>query len=173
MWHAMSAGLELQALEVFILACVSEETWSIGEVVAETGVPASTLRYYEEVGILGPIARGVQSKQREYTESDVARVHQLACLQILELSLDQVRTYVAAMQGSTTHDISTMVELFAAQEAKIQAQQRLLTARAAYIAKKREYWQAREAGDDAGAAAMLDEIQALAQNLRAVYKAHH
>ncbi|MDO4928511.1 MAG: MerR family transcriptional regulator [Corynebacterium sp.] len=150
---------------------MSEETWSIGEVVAETGVPASTLRYYEKIGILGPIARGMQSKQREYTEDDVSRVHQLACLQALDLSLTQVRTYVAAMQGSTTQDISTMVELFAAQHAKVQAQQRLLAARAAYIDKKREYWRARAAGDEAGAAAVVDEAEALAQHLHAAYKA--
>jgi MerR family transcriptional regulator, redox-sensitive transcriptional activator SoxR len=32
-------------------------TWPIGEVVARSGVPASTIRYYEQIGLLPPAQR--------------------------------------------------------------------------------------------------------------------
>jgi MerR family transcriptional regulator, redox-sensitive transcriptional activator SoxR len=33
------------------------KTWTIGEVAARSGIPASTIRYYEQIGLLPPSAR--------------------------------------------------------------------------------------------------------------------
>jgi hypothetical protein len=46
-------------------------TYSIREAAALTGLPASTLRYYESIGAMAPIRRGASSKHRVYTEEDV------------------------------------------------------------------------------------------------------
>ena len=64
----------------------------ISELAAHVGVPTSTVRYYERVGLLTPPAR-TPSGYREYDESDAARLlfisrarrMGLGCEQILDL----------------------------------------------------------------------------------------
>lgn len=42
----------------------TQRTYSIKEAAALTGLPASTLRYYESIGVIAPISRGASSKHR-------------------------------------------------------------------------------------------------------------
>ncbi|HEX7775699.1 MAG TPA: MerR family DNA-binding transcriptional regulator, partial [Parvibaculum sp.] len=43
---------------------------NIGEVAERTGVPAKTIRYYEEIGLIGSPARG-ENGYRAYTDEAV------------------------------------------------------------------------------------------------------
>ncbi len=49
-----------------------EGTLAIGEVADQSGVPASTLRYYEKVGLLEPVER--QSGRRRYAPRAVEKL---------------------------------------------------------------------------------------------------
>jgi MerR family redox-sensitive transcriptional activator SoxR len=62
--------------------------WAIGEVAARSGVPASTIRYYEQIGLLPPAGR--VNGRRRYDEGiwsklGVIRLAQRAGLTIAEI----------------------------------------------------------------------------------------
>jgi MerR family transcriptional regulator, repressor of the yfmOP operon len=73
----------------------------IGEVAEQTGLTPRTIRYYEEIGLLGvggdrsePRAQG---KHRCYTSADVERIGEIVRLRdLLGLSLDQLQQLVEA-----------------------------------------------------------------------------
>jgi DNA-binding transcriptional MerR regulator len=61
-------------------AQVITHTYTIKEVSHLTGLPASTLRYYESIGIINPVHRGASSKQRVYGEEDLGVLDAVACI---------------------------------------------------------------------------------------------
>jgi DNA-binding transcriptional MerR regulator len=73
----------------------------IGEVAEQTGLTPRTIRYYEEIGLLGVggdrSAPREQGKHRAYTEADVERIAEIVRLRdLLGLSLDQLSQLVEA-----------------------------------------------------------------------------
>ena len=54
----------------------------IGEVAEQVGVTTRTIRYYEELGLLGSDARS-KGAHRLYSEADVARLRELIRLRDL------------------------------------------------------------------------------------------
>lgn len=78
-------------------AATAERTLRIGEVAELAETTPRTIRYYEEIGLLGGGSDRVQGKHRLYTESDVARVREIIRLRdLLGLSLDQLRELLEA-----------------------------------------------------------------------------
>lgn len=65
---------------------------TIGDVARRAGVPASTLRYYEEVGVLPPAVR--VSGQRRYDETILARLAVLRLTQEVGFSVAEMRALV-------------------------------------------------------------------------------
>ncbi len=59
-----------------------------------TGVPAKTIRYYEEIGLIPQPARG-ENNYRQYDEPDVERVRLVAGARRLDLSLEEIREILA------------------------------------------------------------------------------
>jgi DNA-binding transcriptional MerR regulator len=59
-----------------------------------TGVPAKTIRYYEEIGLLPAPARA-ENNYRQYTEQDIDRLRLVAGSRQLDLSLDDIREILA------------------------------------------------------------------------------
>ena len=65
-------------------------TFRIGEVAEQVGVTARTIRYYEELGLLGSDARS-KGAHRLYSEADVARLRELIRLRdLLGLTLEEL-----------------------------------------------------------------------------------
>ena len=62
---------------------------TIGQLSAETGVPTSTIRFWERKGLLIPDHR--QSGQRRYTSGAVRSVAMLRLLQEVGLTLADIR----------------------------------------------------------------------------------
>jgi DNA-binding transcriptional MerR regulator len=64
----------------------------IGEVAEQVGITPRTIRYYEELGLLGTDAARVKGGHRLYGEDDVTRLHELVRLrELLGLSLEQLQ----------------------------------------------------------------------------------
>lgn len=64
---------------------------TIGQLSAETGVPTSTIRFWERRGLLAPAGR--QSGQRRYTADAVRGVVMLRLLQEVGLTLADIRRF--------------------------------------------------------------------------------
>ncbi|MFQ5942419.1 MAG: MerR family transcriptional regulator [Anaerolineales bacterium] len=62
----------------------------ISELADHTGVPAKTIRYYEDVGLLPEAARQLNG-YREYQDVDVERLKLVAGARRLDFSLEEIR----------------------------------------------------------------------------------
>jgi DNA-binding transcriptional MerR regulator len=68
-----------------------ERTLRIGEVAERVGVTTRTIRYYEELGLLGTGAARTKGTHRLYTEADITRLEELIRLRdLLGLSLEEL-----------------------------------------------------------------------------------
>jgi DNA-binding transcriptional MerR regulator len=71
---------------------------SIDEVARRTGLTAHTLRYYERVGLIAPIARAAGG-QRRYAVSDLAWIEFLLRLRSTNMSIGMMQAF-AALRGA-------------------------------------------------------------------------
>ena len=79
------------------MSATTDRTMRIGEVAELTGTTARTIRYYEEIGLLGREPSREQGKHRAYTQADVDRVKEVLRLRdLLGLSLEQLAQVVDA-----------------------------------------------------------------------------
>jgi DNA-binding transcriptional MerR regulator len=68
-----------------------DHSYRIGEVAERVGVTTRTIRYYEELGLLGTAAARSKGAHRLYTEADVTRLQELIRLRdLLGLSLEEL-----------------------------------------------------------------------------------
>jgi DNA-binding transcriptional MerR regulator len=74
----------------------------IGELAQRTGIPASTIRYYEKEGLLPKAQRGANG-YRVYQDNALERLDLIQLGQNLGLSLDAIRT-VSALHGEALKD---------------------------------------------------------------------
>jgi MerR family transcriptional regulator, repressor of the yfmOP operon len=73
----------------------------IGEVAELTGVTPRTIRYYEEIGLLGPAGEREQGKHRCYSEQEVERLQEIVRLRdLLGLSLEELSQLVEAQAAT-------------------------------------------------------------------------
>jgi DNA-binding transcriptional MerR regulator len=66
-----------------------EAKLSIGEVARRSGVAATTLRYYEDSGLLRPPTR--VAGRRRYDQSVMTRLEVIGCCKAAGFSLDEIR----------------------------------------------------------------------------------
>ncbi|MDQ6728791.1 MAG: MerR family transcriptional regulator [Actinomycetota bacterium] len=78
-------------------APAAQRTVRIGELAELTGTTPRTIRYYEEIGLLGCAVDRTQGKHRVYTEADVQRLREIVRLRdLLGLSLEQLSQLLEA-----------------------------------------------------------------------------
>jgi DNA-binding transcriptional MerR regulator len=90
----------------------------IGELAERTGIPASTIRYYEREGLLPKAQRGANG-YRDYNDCAPERLELIQLGQSLGFSLDTIRA-LTALQGDAQKD-----ELLAQLEVRLQEVDRL------------------------------------------------
>ncbi len=77
-------------------------SYTIGEVVARTGLTASTLRYYESEKLLSPIRRDAANR-RCYDKADMDWLELITCLKNTGMPIQEIRRFVALCgQGDKT-----------------------------------------------------------------------
>lgn len=145
-------------------AGTAEHTYSIKEAAALTGLPASTLRYYESIGVIAPIRRGESSRHRVYTDDDLDLLTWVACLSATGMSVSDMRRYVA--NGALGADAAPeQIGLLTRQQEQLALEAELVALRRRYVELKIAYWQAVEAGDDARVQQLSDQARGLADEL--------
>ena len=78
-------------------------TFRISQLAERVAVPATTLRYYESVGLL-PAAR-TAAGYRTYSEADVERVRFIGAAKKLGLPLDRIRDLLAVWDGGLCREV--------------------------------------------------------------------
>ncbi len=142
----------------------NRRTYTIKEAAALSGLPASTLRYYESIGVIDPVARGVSSGHRVYDEGDLDQLTWVACLAATGLSVRDMKQYVA--NGRRGSEAATeQVDLLRAQAVRLEQEAGRLRVRQRYVALKVAYWTAVSVGDHAEAERLSRQAGALADGL--------
>lgn len=81
---------------------IQEAAYTIQQVAGQTGLTSYTLRYYEDIGLLEPIARAANGHRR-YSEADIGRIMMLMKLRKTNMSLDDMKYFVNLYrEGSET-----------------------------------------------------------------------
>lgn len=75
-----------------------EASYTIQEISRIMDLPSSTLRYYEEVGLLDAVERAANG-HRQYGVEDVKRLDFIKKLRLIGMSIEQMRDFVGLYQG--------------------------------------------------------------------------
>lgn len=140
-------------------------SYSIKEVAALTGLAASTLRYYEKIGLIGSIPRGQSSHQRVYSADLLDLLTSIACLSATGMSIADMRAYLGN-RGKGALAADEQARLLEAQRRHLDAEAQRLRVRKQYVELKIAYWQAVRAGDDKQAAQISQQAKSVAEKLR-------
>jgi DNA-binding transcriptional MerR regulator len=135
----------------------AEAGFTIAEAAARCGLPESTLRYWERIGLLRPVERDPSSRHRRYTSDEVAQLETLANLRAVGLSIEDMRAYLSQVRRGDAA-AGEQRALFQAHADRLAAEVETLQLRRRYLDMKVRYWTAREAGDLDAAAAVASEL---------------
>jgi MerR family transcriptional regulator, copper efflux regulator len=119
---------------------------TIQDVSRRSGLSEPTLRYYEQVGLIGPIERDESSGHRRYREEDVDTLQALACLRAMGVGIEDMRTYQA--NRTRGHEAAgEQRDLLLRHAQRIEAQIATLRIHLEYLHAKAALWDARDHGD--------------------------
>jgi DNA-binding transcriptional MerR regulator len=133
---------------------------TIQETSRQTGLSEPTLRYYEEVGLIGPVTRDRSSGHRRYRESDVDALQALACLRAMGVGIEDMRTYQAnrALGNAAAGD---QRDILLRHAERVELEIATLHVHLEYLRRKSALWDARDRGDaadEASAQLRVNEI---------------
>ena len=75
---------------------------TIAKASAQAGLPESTLRYWERVGLVDRVDRDPSSRHRRYSADEVAQLETLANLRAVGLSIEDMRAYATRSRCSVS-----------------------------------------------------------------------
>lgn len=141
------------------------QTYTIMEAARLSGLPESTLRYYETIGLIDRITRGASSKQREYTDEDINMVISVACLSATGMSIESMRQYLGnrTLGAGAAKD---QIDLLDKQRTRLLEEAHFMQLRQRYVDVKIEYWKAVEAGDEQKVADAKQRADSIAAELK-------
>ena len=87
-----------------------DEVMTIGEAAARSGLPAKTIRYYEEIGLVSPIRRA--NGYRAFDARRVEALRFLARARSLGFSIEECRALLALQEdtGRASADVKRIAE---------------------------------------------------------------
>jgi DNA-binding transcriptional MerR regulator len=140
---------------------------SIQDTALRTGLSEPTLRYYEEVGLIGPIARDPSSGHRRYGDQDVDNLQALACLRAMGVGIGDMRTYQAnrALGHARAGD---QRDLLLRHADRLEAEIETLHVHLSYLRAKAALWDARHRGDEDAESAANEQVQEIIPRLQEV-----
>ncbi len=110
-------------------------TYQIAEVARRSGFPATTLRYYEDVGLVAPVDR-TAAGYRLYDDQSLARLAFVARAKQLGCTLEEITDLVTAWEGERCEPVQARLRHLV--EAKLAESQDRLVEMVAFSAQLRE-----------------------------------
>ncbi|MGA3526950.1 redox-sensitive transcriptional activator SoxR [Melissospora conviva] len=102
-----------------------QESMTIGELAARSGVAASALRYYERLGLIR--AGRTSGNQRRYERAELRRVAFIRVAQQVGVSLEEIRAALDGLPDSRTPSAKDWERLSGAWRSRLDERIRLLT----------------------------------------------
>ena len=144
-------------------------SYTIRETSVRSGLPESTLRYYESIGLIHPIHRDHSSKHRVYSEDDVTYATAIACLNATGMSLEDMRAYLKN-RGRGAESAQEQIDLLETHKQHLADEARFLEVRQRYVDAKIAYWSAVRDGDATAISEKVAHSEIVASELRAARK---
>lgn len=95
-------------------------SYTIGEMAKTLGVPASTLRYYDQEGII-PFVKRSSGGIRMFTDKDYEWLKVIECLKKSGLSIKEIKAFID-MADRNDASLTERLELFRARKEAVQKQ---------------------------------------------------
>ncbi|KZE41502.1 MerR family transcriptional regulator [Microbacterium sp. T32] len=133
---------------------------TIQQAARRSGLSEPTLRYYEDVGLIGPIVRDASSGHRRYRERDLDDLQVLACLRAMGVGIEDMRTYQANRRRGR-EAASEQRDILLRHAERVEIEMATLRVHLDYLRRKADLWDARDRGDtdaEAQAQARVHEI---------------
>lgn len=142
---------------------------TIQDVSRRSGLSEPTLRYYEEVGLVGPIGRDASSGHRRYREQDLDTLQALACLRAMGVGIGDMRSYQAnrAIGYAAAGD---QRDLMLRHATRIETEIETLRVHLDYLRAKAALWDARDRGDADDEAEATARVHQIVPSLQAVLR---
>jgi len=126
------SALDFECALSFILQAM--DTLTVKEAAEFTGLTAHTLRYYERIGLIEPVARNTGGHRR-YAQTDLEHLMFLHCLRDNGMSIQGMQQYATlASQGRVS--MGARLELLESHKREVQARMRELEEKLAIIDAK-------------------------------------
>jgi len=138
--------------------------FTIQDVSRRSGLSEPTLRYYEEVGLIGPIDRDASSGHRRYSSEDVDTLQALACLRAMGVGIEDMRTY-QANRARGRAAAAQQRDLLLRHAERVEAEIGKLHMHLDYLREKADLWDARDRGDAEAEAKAWDRARLAAERL--------
>lgn len=133
---------------------------TIQQAARRSGLSEPTLRYYEDVGLIGPIVRDASSGHRRYRERDLDDLQVLACLRAMGVGIEDMRTYQANRRRGR-EAATEQRDILLRHAERVEIEMATLRVHLDYLRRKADLWDARGRGDtvaEAEAQARVHEI---------------
>lgn len=115
------------------------KSYTITETAKISGLPESTLRYYETIGLIQPIPRDKNTKRRVYSEDDVNLVVAVACLNATGFSIEDMKTYLDNRELGD-EGAGAQIELLKGQLNHLEEEMHYAQLRIEYVRSKVHFW---------------------------------
>lgn len=142
-----------------------QQKYTIQQATKLTGLTASTLRYYETIGLIPPVLRDHSSKYRVYSEDDINYVVSIACLSATGMSIDAMQEYLKNVDVGVSK-AEEQVRLLDDQNARLVEEEKSLKLRQKYLQTKAKYWKAIANGNQELADTISDQAVAIAKEVK-------
>jgi len=137
---------------------------TIQDVSRRSGLSEPTLRYYEEVGLIGPIDRDASSGHRRYRDEDLDTLQALACLRAMGMGIEDMRTY-QANRARGRAAAAEQRDLLLRHAERIEAEIETLHTHLDYLREKAALWDARDRGDGDAEAQAWKRVRAVTERM--------
>src|SRR5579859_876306 len=132
--------------------------FTIQAVSRRSGLSEPTLRYYEEVGLIGPIERDAGRGHRRYRSDDVETLQVLACLRAMGMGIEDMRTYQRNRARGRVA-AAEQRDLLLRHAERVEAEIATLHTHLDYLREKAAVWDARDRGDAAAEAQAWQRVR--------------
>jgi MerR family transcriptional regulator, copper efflux regulator len=140
---------------------------TIQDAARRSGLTEPTLRYYEAVGLIGPIARDSSSRHRRYREEDIDTLQALACLRAMGVGIEDMRTYQSNRALGHTRS-GEQRDLLLRHAERVEIEIETLRIHLGYLRAKAALWDARDHADSDAEAVANSQVQEMLPRLQEV-----